>query len=122
MDTATLVLRIIAARGWRNGALQDLVAKALRGEPIERGDVDMTDKQWEAVCTRQAKQLARAIEVLKHYAVLHGHERIDDTKWAREALKEIDPPRTDRICHQTQAPCESPEACDAQQACARGKA
>jgi hypothetical protein len=51
MDTATLVLRIISARGWRNGALQDLVAKALRGEPIERGDVDMTDKQWEAVWT-----------------------------------------------------------------------
>jgi hypothetical protein len=37
MDTVTLVLRI--------------VAKALRGEPIERGDVDMTDKQWEAVWT-----------------------------------------------------------------------
>jgi hypothetical protein len=35
-------------------------------------------------------RLARAIEVLKHYAVLHGHERIDDTKWAREALKELE--------------------------------
>lgn len=44
-----LLLRILASRSWRNGGLQDLAKKVLRGHEITRGDTDLTEKDWEKI-------------------------------------------------------------------------
>lgn len=44
-----VALRVIAMRRWRNGYLDQLIAKALSGEPLTREDTACTEKEW-ALC------------------------------------------------------------------------
>lgn len=51
MNSHELALRIIAARVWKNGALQELAAKAVSGVVITRDDTDLSpgeknDRKW----------------------------------------------------------------------------